>query len=180
MVTRCSLHKIACNFWKNVLYLYSWLSIETFHLSITFIAFKLLISFSAFFQKECRVISIHQWFLVVFLSFMPMTLNTQIKNAQKCVFKRTKKVSPITKTVKSFFIYPFQIFLYILFTYQFVLQIFHLAKISFREHAYNLTIDICQEVVFLIGWIIIRPIISFLFLVRIIFQKLSKLYKSDS
>ena len=116
MVTRCSLHKIACNFWKNVLYLYSGLSIETFHLSITFIAFKLLISFSAFFQKECRVISIHQWFLVVFLSFMPMTLNTQIKNAQKCVFKRTKKVSPITKTVKSFyisisnfFIYPFYI-----------------------------------------------------------------------
>ena len=116
MVTRCSLHKIACNFWKNVLYLYSWLSIETFHLSITFIAFKLLISFSALFQKECRVISIHQWFLVVFLSLMLMTLNTQIKNAQKCVFKRTKKVSPITKTVKSFyisisnfFIYPFYI-----------------------------------------------------------------------
>ena len=60
-----------------------------------------------------------------------------------------------------------------------VVKSFYLAKILFKEHAYKLTIDICQEVVFLIGWIIIRLIISFWFLVRIIFQKLSKLYKSE-
>ena len=51
-----------------------------------------------------------------------------------------KKVSPIMKTIKSF-----------QGSVSLVVQIFHLAKVFFREHAYKFTIDVCLENVFLIG-----------------------------
>ena len=123
---------------------------------------KLLISFSAFLWQEGWIVSIYQWFLVVFLLFALMTLKKQVQ------IERTKKVKPTMKAIKCFWR-----------SISLVVQIFQLAKILFREHTHKLTIDICQEVVFIIIWIIIRLIILSWFLIRTLFQKLSKFYKNE-